>query len=580
MLLLGLATGLGYVVQMPETETVQAASSRRKLVELEAEYTNEEGDTLMVGETIARRDITVTGIYDDGSEAVIRSFAISPSTVRKEGENTIQISYNGLKTTVIIFGKKVESIEAEYVGEDVIVGQSVKKKDIVVNVNFSDGSVKENITNFTITSDVVRKEGENTLRVSYEGKSAEIYVYGIPPLAIEEIDAWYEGEGVIVGNAPDKSLIEAIAYYNDGSEKPITNYTLVPDTVTKVGTNRITLMYDSKKVVFEVEGLEKEVVSITAKYIGPPLEVGAKVNKNNVEVTATFNDGSKGLVTNFTIPSSKIYEIGLNEVFVECGDAEAPIYVRGVKAEYVDYSNAVTTEIKKDKTVIEMDFAVPYGYFSEDVKTVLLKNNQVSYAMKRAIGNSEYIACEIKLSDELEQELPLTLKVTLPKDWNVENFAVYYTTNGKTVAAKMNGEFLDDTTYEFKIFQQGMYAFVNTMKEMEEEETENKENTDNKENTENNENTEPDVIPVQTVTLKNIQDGKLTLKVGETYQLDVIIEPQDATDQKLYFTTTRKADVTVSETGLLTGVKEGVSLITIWVGENKDISTKVLVYVK
>lgn len=576
MLLLSLAMGIGAVVQQPDITMVQAASSRRKLTELVAEYT---GETLMVGDTIAKRNIEVTGIYDDGSEAVIRSFDISPAKVTKDGENTIRITYNGLKTEVVVFGKKVESLEAEYVGEDVTVGQSVRKKDIVVTAYFTDGS-EEEITNFTITSDVVRKEGDNTLRVSYGGKTAEIVVYGVPPLAVEEIDAYYEGEGVIVGNAPDKSLIHAIAYYNDGTEKELTSYTLNPDKVTKVGTNRITLIYDSKKVVFEIEGLPKEVVSITAKYVGPALEVGARVNKNYVQVTAVFNDGSKGLVTDFTIPDSKVYEVGLNEIWIECGDAESvSILVRGVKAEYVDYSNAVTKEIKKDKTVFEMDFAVPYGYNSEDVKIVLLKNNEIDYAMKRAIGNKEYIAFEITLLDELEEELPLTAKVTLPKDWDAESFAVYYTTNGKTIAAKMNGEFLDDETYEFKLFQHGMYAFVNTNQEMKEE-VNVEDNTGNKEDTENKENTNPDIIPVQTVTLQDIKDGKLTIKVGQTYQLKVKIEPSNATDQTLYYTTTRKSDVTVSETGVLTGVKEGVSLITIWVGENREISTKVLVYVK
>ena len=577
MLLLGLATGIGAVAQQPDIATVQAASSRRKLTDLIAEY---KGETLMVGETIAKRDIEVIGIYDDGSEAVIRSFSLSTSKVAKDGENVIRITYNGLKTEVTVFGKKVESIEAEYVGEDVTVGQSVKKKDIRVTVYFTDGSMEEEITNFTIKSDVVRKEGENVLRVSYGGKNADIFVYGIPPLAVEEIDAWYEGEGVIVGNAPDKSLLHAIAYYNDGTEKEITNYTLLPDTVTKVGTNRITLIYDSEKVVFEVEGLPKEVLAITAKYNGPALEIGDKVNKKYVTVTATFNDGSKGPITDFTIPSPKIYEIGLNEIWIECGDAEpVSILVRGVKAEYVDYSNAVSTEIKKETTVFEMDFAVPYPYDSEDLKTVQLKSNEIGYAMKRAIGNSEYIAFKIVMSDELELDLPLTVKVTLPEAWDAESFAVYYTTNGKTVAAKMNGEFLDDETYEFKIFQHGMYAFVNTKEEMKEEpkeEPELKDPTQEKEDTESEEK----VIPAQTVTLQDIKDGKLTLKVGQQYQLKVNIKPSNATDQTVYYTTTRKADVTVSETGLLTGIKEGVALITVWVGEDRALSTKVLVYVK
>ena len=91
----------------------------------------------------------------------------------------------------------------------------------------------------------------------------------------------------------------------------------------------------------------------------------------------------------------------------------------------------------------------------------------------------------------------------MTEDWKEENFAVYYTTNGRTIAAKMNGEFLDDTTYEFKIFQPGMYAFVNTQKEIEEPK---EDTTQNEEQPETN---EPAIIPVETVTLKDIKDGTI-----------------------------------------------------------------------
>ena len=583
LLLLGLATGIGYVVQVPEPEIAQAASTRRKLVELSAYY-NGDSEALMVGETIPKREIEVVGIYDDGSEAIIRSFTMSTTTVQRDGENTINISYNGLRTTVTIFGKKVESLEAEYMGEDVTVGQSVKRKDIAVIAYFTDGS-KEEITKFTMASDVVKREGENELRVSYGGKNAEIIVYGIPPLAIEEIDAWYDGDGVIVGNRPNKADIHVMAYYNDGSDpKEITGYTLSPDEITKVGTNKITVVYDSKKVTLEIEGLPKEVVSIKAKYVGGALEVGRSVKKEDIEVTATYNDGTTGVVTDFRIVSPKIYEIGSNEIEIECGDAEPQtIIVRGVKAEYIDYSNAVSATVGKDSEIAKFSVAAPYGYSSDDLKIVQLKDSEVSQAMKRAVANSDYMAFELKLSDELEQELPLTVKTELPKGFEKEGFAVYYTTNGKTVAAKMNGEFLEDGTYQFKVFQQGMYVFVNTQKEKEvvpeEDEKENGEETEQDKENENVENTEK-AVPVKTIEVADIQDGKLTLKVGKKYQLKVNVLPKNATNQELLFTTSRKKFVTVSEEGVLTGVKAGTALITIWAEDGTDVSAKVLVYVE
>ena len=72
----------------------------------------------------------------------------------------------------------------------------------------------------------------------------------------------------------------------------------------------------------------------------------------------------------------------------------------------------------------------------------------------------------------------------------------------------------------------------------------------------------------------------MTLKVGKKYQLKVNVLPKNATNQELLFTTSRKKFVTVSEEGVLTGVKAGTALITIWAEDGTDVSAKVLVYVE
>ena len=197
-----------------------------------------------------------------------------------------------------------------------------------------------------------------------------------------------------------------------------------------------------------------------------------------------------------------------------------------------------------------------------------------------------------EIRDELEQELPMTIKVTLPEEWDDESFAMYYTTNGKTVAAKMNGEFLDDKTYEVKIFQHGMYAFVNTKQEMgEEPEVEESEPTEDEENAEENikdsdkenvEDTESEgqMPAVQNIVLQDIENGRLELKVGQEYQLKVEIQPSDAVKPKLYYTTAKKDCITVSQTGLLTGIKQGASIIKVYLEENREIYTQVFVYIK
>ena len=574
-LLLGMAAGTGFFVSNPAENMVAEAATRRKLVELYAEYT---GEPVMVGETVKKREIQVTGWYDDGTDAVIRTFTLASDRINRDGDNILTITYNGLRTTVIVPGKKVESLEVDYRGEDVVIGNAVKKKEIYVLAYFTDGSTEE-ITNFTLTSDVIRREGENTVIVSFGGKRAEVIVYGKQPLAVVEIEAYYDGEGVIVGNTPNKNDIHVIAYYNDETVEPkeVTGYTMSPAKISKVGTNRVTVTFESKSTVMEVEGLPKEVERINAVYMGGPLEVGKRVDAKNIQVTAIYNDGSKEITTEFRIESPVIYEEGANEIVVECGDVEDTIIVRGVRNTVVDYGNAVTATIGEDKDAAKVTVAVPYGYDKKDITMTPMKKNFVKAAMKRAVKSSDYMAFEIELSDELECELPMAVKVKLPENYEKDRFAVYYTTNGKTIVAKMNGEFLDDSTYEFYMFQQGVYVFVNALKDGEEapeiEDDEEDTKTDGKDG-----NTTGGLVT--SIEVAGIEKEELHLKVGETYQLQVTVLPENAANKKLLYTSSRAKYLTISETGLLTGIKEGASLVTLTALDESGVTKEILVYVE
>jgi len=67
-------------------------------------------------------------------------------------------------------------------------------------------------------------------------------------------------------------------------------------------------------------------------------------------------------------------------------------------------------------------------------------------------------------------------------------------------------------------------------------------------------------VPVTSVTLPEL---RVTLKVGDTYQLNPIITPVDATDKTVTFTSKSTAIVTVASDGLVTAIKAGSTTITI-----------------
>lgn len=134
----------------------------------------------------------------------------------------------------------------------------------------------------------------------------------------------------------------------------------------------------------------------------------------------------------------------------------------------------------------------------------------------------------------------MTMKVSVPAGYDKENFAVFYTPNRKTIMAEMNGEFLSDGNYEFKIFQPGTYIIA-------------------------------DVTPLVYVESLMFEEESLTLRVGRSYSLDPVILPHTATNKEVTYTSTRPQIVSVSEHGTLTALKTGTSVITV---EAKDGSGK------
>ena len=70
---------------------------------------------------------------------------------------------------------------------------------------------------------------------------------------------------------------------------------------------------------------------------------------------------------------------------------------------------------------------------------------------------------------------------------------------------------------------------------------------------------EPEIIPVTSVTMNHTQ---LALKQGEEVELIVTVAPSNATDQKIYWTSSQPTVAVVSEDGNVRAVSEGTAVIT------------------
>lgn len=527
---------------MPE-KRVEAA--QKTLSSLTAVYT---GDTVVVGDAIDLSKLTVMGLYSDGSYVKMKDYALSAYVVTKAGTNDIIVSCEGVSSTFKVSGKSVAKLVAYYTDTSATVGDVLDTKKINVNVYYSDGS-RGSVNDYELSHTAVSKVGTNEYVVSYRGITTKFSVTGKEIKKPKLLYAAYNGPSVIVGNSPKREDFYVSVIYTDSSIERVTAFELTPAIVQKEGTNIMIVSYGGLSTDVRVTGTPKTVVSIKAEYTGLPVVVGKSVSEEDIKVTATFNDGTKDVVTNFTLSSSVIYRIGENVLTVFCDNRTAYFTVRGVEAEIVDFDNSVQEVVRNGDDYSRVILAVGTKADPDQVTIEEIEPELVKKAMNRLVRTDRYIAFEVSFDDpDMDAFLPMTMRVTVPKGYDKEQFAIFYTPNKKTIMGQMNGEFVSGSTYEFKMFQPGTYIIA-------------------------------DCTPLIYVETLALEEETITLKVGRSYSLDPEILPHTATNKEVAYTSSRPQIATVSKYGTIKALKPGTTIVTVEAKDGSGKRTKVRINV-
>lgn len=507
----------------------EAAKAPKQLASVTAVYT---GDTVLVGRSIDLKKLTVMGLYTDGTYEQVKDYALSTYVVTQAGRNPIVLTSGGVSTTFYVNGKKVQNLTASYTKGTVTVGEQFNRDDLLVYVFYSDGT-NEKITDYILSGTLVSNVGRNEFTVFYEDKSVKFFITGTAERKPRSIFATYSGGPVIVGNAPKREDFYVTVFYNDNTTEQTKAFELTPTVIGKEGENTVVVSFGGVSQEVKIMGLAKTVASITAEYKGLPVVIGKTIAPEDIKVTATFNDGSKDTVTNFTLSSSVVYKIGDNLITVFCGSAVAYINVRGVEAEIIDYSNSVEKLIRKGNRYAMVQIALNGKVDAKQILVEEVEDELVQKAVRRIVRTDKYMAFEVTLDDpDMDKYLPMTMKVSVPVGYDRENFSVFYTPNKKTIMAEMNGEFLKDGMYEFKMFQPGTYIIADCTEQ----------------------------IYVETLELEKTE---MTLRVGRSASLDPVIYPYTATDKRVSYSSSRPYIVSVSKEGTLEALQPGTAIITV-----------------
>lgn len=438
-----------------------------------------QGDSVEVGGTIPRDKISVTATYSDNTTAEVKDFVMSTERVMAEGSNKVMIIYRGKVTEIYVFGKKPSSLYAMYTGDTLSVGNKVGAGSLTVTLYYTDGSSKE-IFDYQIVNPVITSANGQKVQITYSNLKAEVYVYTQAAKTVSMLTAAYEGEGVPQGYAvPEKSLF-VTALYTDGTSERIYNYQLLPPIVQELGNNKMQVAFGGKTAEFTVKGIELTAQSIEAVYNGGSVEIGDYVAAEDVTVTATYSDGTKAVVTDFKFSSDRIALIGENTIIVNYGGQSTTINVNGIAKTGASYSNAAVFEVKNsNKDSAKVQVAMPKRMAKDAIVGKSLKPERVKGVVEKIKAEVlNYIAFDVLLSDETQDDVfPLTMKIEIPEKFKPgvkgnegTNVCLYYTSNRKTVIAKVNPEVNENGVIEVTLFRTGTYILV-LEKEIVEEDT-------------------------------------------------------------------------------------------------------------
>lgn len=137
-----------------------------------------------------------------------------------------------------------------------------------------------------------------------------------------------------VGDSIDKSkVVVTVQTDNNGTTRTLSTdeFTVSPDTVNSAGRNQIQVTYiaTGATATFDVTGRAVQPVSLTARYNGSSLNVGATVSRSNITCIVNYNNGKSETVTDFTIAPTTIANAGANTIRVIYGSLSTTVTVTG-----------------------------------------------------------------------------------------------------------------------------------------------------------------------------------------------------------------------------------------------------------
>ena len=244
--------------------------------------------------------------YSDGSSDIVPldECTFSPEKLT-EDVTTVTVTYKGktASVNVTVIGAVPTGIEITKQPDktEYFDGDSFDPTGMEITASYEDGSTKPVAIEKCTFSPETLTQGVTSVTVTYNGKTASI------PVTVKAVEL----TGIEVTKQPDKTEyfdgdsfdpigIEITAVYNNGSREIVSTEecTFSPEKLT-AGLTSVTVTYKEKTASVSVTVLAIELtgIEVTKQPDKTVYEVGDKFDPTGMEITASYNNGSKAPVS-------------------------------------------------------------------------------------------------------------------------------------------------------------------------------------------------------------------------------------------------------------------------------------------
>lgn len=244
-----------------------------------------------VGEDFDKAGMIVKANYNSKTNPSVildsSSYSITNGTNLKAGQTSVTITFEDktVEQPIRVTENKVENVtittppkKTEY-----WAGEDFDKTEMVVKAVYTDNSTVE-VTDYEITNGSSLKNGQNSITVSYEGKTVEqsITVKANPVVKLE-IAKVPDKVDYVAGQKFNKAGMIVKATYANGIIKEITDYEVRDGNSLSEGQITVTISYEEQTATQAITVVAKGITKISVKTI--PTKTKYIQNKEDLDLT-------------------------------------------------------------------------------------------------------------------------------------------------------------------------------------------------------------------------------------------------------------------------------------------------------